>query len=575
MSRNISLTVAPLQFFCLAALLGLSLGLSPSWVLAQTGWESSLGLPESTESQVAPPADGGETGGGEVTMNPIEMIQAGDLDNIKKYIEDGTIPITATDPDGRNLAHYSVKYKQPEILSYLIGKGVDINARDKMDMPPLLLAAAENSFGCARVLLEAGVSPNVTGFNGNTDGAVDTTPLIFASEMGAYETAELLIQKGADINYVNKKGRTALFWANKAGQTKVAELLKGHGAVADPAGNGNDPSGYSGPPGSSSGGSTGGTTGGGTSGGTTGGTTGGGTTGGGTTGGTTGGGTTGDSTPVDPVNLINSGDLASLMKYIEAGSLSVAPPNGFNMAYYAVKAKQPEILSYLIKKGADIKSRTKEDLHLLHVAAVENSFMCAEILIDSGESPNVTGFNNGPDGVVETTPLILASELGALETIEVLVRKGADINYINKKGRTALFWAKKAGQTKVAKLLESHGAIADPAGNGNDPSGYCGPPGNSTGGSTGSTGGSTGTSGGSTSGGGVQPPVPPTPPGPVDNPAMKAQMEMAIRRIKQLQGVLPGSQVLNAMQGAAGTHLNLRKVAMLLRARYRAAGKDK
>jgi len=46
---------------------------------------------------------------------------------------------------------------------------------------------------------------------------------------------------------------------------------------------------------------------------------------------------------------------------------------------------------------------------------------------------------------------------------ELLIEKGADVNYVNSFNRTALFWANKANKPEMAALLESHGATVDGA----------------------------------------------------------------------------------------------------------------
>ncbi|MEI0796923.1 ankyrin repeat domain-containing protein [Brachyspira intermedia] len=50
--------------------------------------------------------------------------------------------------------------------------------------------------------------------------------IIYYSYIGDFEMVELLIDSGADINFKDKKGRTALRYAVENGHSEVAEFLK-------------------------------------------------------------------------------------------------------------------------------------------------------------------------------------------------------------------------------------------------------------------------------------------------------------------------------------------------------------
>lgn len=177
---------------------------------------------------------------------PHNYIQSGDLESLQKYIDSGYYPLNYKDDDQNTMLHLALIFKQPAIVKYLVMAGVDLESKNNYDMPPLLLAAVYLDLESAKYLLDAGADVNATGFLSPDDGDVQSTALILACEVGDIEIVKLLIENGACLNYINKKGRTALFWAKKSENQEIIDYLESQGAIEDPAGNGNDPSGYTG-----------------------------------------------------------------------------------------------------------------------------------------------------------------------------------------------------------------------------------------------------------------------------------------------------------------------------------------
>src|SRR3546814_488693 len=61
------------------------------------------------------------------------------------------------------------------------------------------------------------------------------------------------------------------------------------------------------------------------------------------------------------------------------------------------------------------------------------------------------------------TPLILASQLGFIDGVRVLLFRGADVNASNSRGETALIFAVQRRDLNVARALIDHGADPDQA----------------------------------------------------------------------------------------------------------------
>jgi hypothetical protein len=118
------------------------------------------------------------------------LVAKGDFEAARKLIEQGA-DIEAKDPGtGASVLHYAVMRGNPDILQYLLSKGVDVNSRTK---------------------------------NG-------TTPLHTAVLYNRYEVAEMLLNKGADVDAKSGSGATPLAIATAARNKSLADLLRARGA---------------------------------------------------------------------------------------------------------------------------------------------------------------------------------------------------------------------------------------------------------------------------------------------------------------------------------------------------------
>jgi ankyrin repeat protein len=81
-------------------------------------------------------------------------------------------------------------------------------------------------------------------------------------------------------------------------------------------------------------------------------------------------------------------------------------------------------------------------------ACAEGNLSESQRLLARGASPDAYGVD------FMQTALISATRSGHLEIVELLLRNGADINLQDCYGRTALDYAKEAGQSEIAIALE-------------------------------------------------------------------------------------------------------------------------
>jgi len=85
---------------------------------------------------------------------------------------------------------------------------------------PLIAAIARREIDRVRPLLEQGVDPNATWFDGDKE-----TALMVAAGFGFEEVVELLLAAGADASMRDSWGRTACIWAAEGHHVRLAERL--------------------------------------------------------------------------------------------------------------------------------------------------------------------------------------------------------------------------------------------------------------------------------------------------------------------------------------------------------------
>lgn len=111
---------------------------------------------------------------------------------------------------------------------------------------------------------------------------------------------------------------------------------------------------------------------------------------------------------------------------------------------------RPHRLAILCASSADRERSLRENIL---EAVLENDLLIVRSLV-----------NEFPDGVkvadaTNRTTLSLAAERGNLDMLEYLLSQGVDTECVDNFGRTALYWAARAGKLDAAKMLAKHGAM--------------------------------------------------------------------------------------------------------------------
>lgn len=142
---------------------------------------------------------------------------------VKVLLEYGADPIIVS-PDQGSALHFATTARGSCCISPLLAHGAKVESMTNWKQTALhYVAAYKNDERPARLLLEAGVDPNVKDLDG-------ITPLQWAAVSGGDKVAVVLLEHGADPNNVDNFNNTALLSTIKANRHKILDLLVHHGA---------------------------------------------------------------------------------------------------------------------------------------------------------------------------------------------------------------------------------------------------------------------------------------------------------------------------------------------------------
>jgi ankyrin repeat protein len=127
------------------------------------------------------------------------------------------------------------------------------------------------------------------------------------------------------------------------------------------------------------------------------------------------------------------GDTQAVSKLLDQG---VAPDakdeTGETPLLSASLAGHADVVAVLVKHGAGTESRNDRGLTPLHGAAYAGSLETVRLLVESGAHVN------DAENVFKVTPLIVAAEEGHTDVVGFLAGHGADLEWTERGGYTAL-----------------------------------------------------------------------------------------------------------------------------------------
>jgi len=360
-----------------------------------------------------------------------EAVSCRELDKLKDLLGKG-IDINSKDEEGKTLLHHAVKIDKREFASLLIAQGAFVNAKDNEGNTPLHLSYGPTSImgNASKTLLDSGADPKARNDNGET-------PLHLAVKHSSWPVSaklDNLLEAGADINAKDASGLTPLDKAISSNNPEILAHLREKGAVSG-------------------------------------------------------------KTATDIFEAVKLGNFEKVKEFIDGGGdvNEVDNPKKMTPLHYAAVCGYTDIANLLVGAGAKIDASSRHNGTPLHCALRAGHEETAVYLIDNGADVNKTFSSGNHDSKscihlaveagsrrlllmmldsgmdVDTrdhwlnTPLHYAANKGNKEIVELLVKKGADVNAVRatvhpETSFTPLDIASKDGNREIVDILQSHGA---------------------------------------------------------------------------------------------------------------------
>jgi uncharacterized protein len=135
--------------------------------------------------------------------------------------------VDAVEADGTSALHWAAHFGDAELLRALLAAGADATAANRYGMTPLQIAAVGHDVAVIDALLAAGADVNAVLPQGET-------VLMTAARTGSADVLRALLARGADIEARDRfHGESALIWAATENHADAIRVLAEHGADVD------------------------------------------------------------------------------------------------------------------------------------------------------------------------------------------------------------------------------------------------------------------------------------------------------------------------------------------------------
>lgn len=150
------------------------------------------------------------------------------------------------------------------------------------------------------------------------------------------------------------------------------------------------------------------------------------------------------------------GDLGRVREFVEKDrdlANDTSAPDGFSPLGLAAHFGKPDVVKYLLSKGADVNFAAAENGFTALTGAIAGGHPeIVRMLIDAGANVNHRYEEQ------RFSPLITAAADGNLEVVKMLVEAGADVHARTTHGKTPVSMALERSHPKIAEFLRKLGA---------------------------------------------------------------------------------------------------------------------
>jgi len=158
--------------------------------------------------------------------------------------------------------------------------------------------------------------------------------------------------------------------------------------------------------------------------------------------------------PQEAFDLLRKGDVPAVKALVEKSPQLVEAKDaeGMTLLHYAAYGGDPDLIDYLIDKGAKIDLAGGHAKTPLHIAASNDRREAVAALVKRGAALEIK------DDYDRTALVLCARERGQAATARILIDAGAEVNAVDKFGFDALELAAWRGKAELIDLLLEKGA---------------------------------------------------------------------------------------------------------------------
>ena len=351
----------------------------------------------------------------------------GKVDAIKVLLSAGA-DRTIKDANGDTWIHYAICGNcNREVLQSIIDQGADVNATNKKNVTSLMLASEKGNVYAMNVLLRAGADRTIKDANGDTwihyaihgycsievlqsiidQGAYvnatnkkNVTSLMLACEMGDVDAMNVLLSAGADRTIKDADGYTWIHYAVRGGCSKeVLQSIIDHGADVNVTNEEGD-------------------------------------------------------TPLMLARKNENEDAINVLLSTGANrSRTFKDAYGDTWIHYAVRKDcSNEVLQSIIDQGDDVNATNKKNVTSLMLASEKGNVYAMNVLLRAGADRTIKDANG------DTWIHHAIHGYCSIEVLQSIIDQGADVNATNKKNVTSLMLASEMGNVDAMNVLLSAGA---------------------------------------------------------------------------------------------------------------------